>query len=179
MLSRRSYDVSVPSFVLTPPNNARRARSLARFLLDTRSESMLGRGFAVLCSALVSLLVAPVSGASQDWTATKPALNMQAALESGVPANRPVTMLATKKGDGTRPAVIRVSAGEFSPPRVAGDWYKVVEAATDTSEKVRNVCTLNTLPHSATHAKISTEVRPPLPLAHQCSHTGRTGQFNH
>ena len=166
--------------MLSPRQTMRDGRvSLARFLLDTRSESMLGRGFAVLCSALVSLLVAPVSGASQDWTATKPALNMQAALESGVPANRPVTMLATKKGDGTRPAVIRVSAGEFSPPRVAGDWYKVVEAATDTSEKVRNVCTLNTLPHSATHAKISTEVRPPLPLAHQCSHTGRTGQFNH
>ena len=94
----------------------------------------------MLCTALVSLLVAPVSGASQDWTATKPALNMQAALESGVPAERPVTMLA-KKGDGTRLAVMTSSGGEFSPPTVAGDCYKVVEAATDTSEKVRNVCT--------------------------------------
>ena len=126
---------------------------------------MLGRGFAVLCTALVSLLVAPVSGASQDWTATKPALNMQAALESGVPAERPVTMLA-KKGDGTRLAVMMSSGGEFSPPMVAGDCYKVVEAATDTSEKVRNVCT-QTPPHTrATHTKLCTQVRPPLPLAH-------------
>ena len=77
----------------------------------------------MICTALVSLLVAPVSGASQDWTATKPALNMQAALESGVPEGGPVTMPATKKGDGTRLAVMPFSGGEFSPPRVAGDWY--------------------------------------------------------
>ena len=121
---------------------------------------MLGRGFAVLCTALVSLLVAPVSGASQDWTATKPSLNMQAALESGVPTERPVTMLA-KKGDGTRLAVMTSSGGEFSPPMVAGDCYKVVEAATDTSEKARApFCTLqgtlNVPPHSAAHATLST-----------------------
>ena len=129
----------------------------------------------MLCTALVSLLVTPVSGASQDWTATKPALNMQAALESGVPAERPVTMLA-KKGDGTRLAVMTSSGGEFSPPTVAGDCYKVVEAATDTSEKVRNVCTQTLGPHTPNSARRCAHL---CPLRTQCSHTGRTGQFNH
>ena len=128
---------------------------------------MLGRGFAVLCTALVSLLVAPVSGASQDWTATKPALNMQAALESGVPAKRPVTMLATKKG-GTRLAVMTFRGGEFSPPVVAGDCYKVVAA----SEKVRlKRAHVRTCPHSTTHTKLSTEVRQLCPW--RCSHTAQ------
>ena len=141
---------------------------------------MLGRGFAVLCTALVSLLVAPVSGASQDWTATKPALNMQAALESGVPAKRPVTMLATKKG-GTRLAVMTFRGGEFSPPVVAGDCYKVVAA----SKKVRNICTLNVPTCGRAHTRPHTPNSPRR--CANCAPSGavtrlsycRTGHFNH
>ena len=118
---------------------------------------MLTRGLAVLCTIWASLLIAPTSGASQDWTAT----SMQAARESGVPAKRRETMLATKKGGSTRLAVMHLRGGEFSPPGVAGDCYKVVEAATDTSEKARApFCTLqgtlNVPPHSAAHATLST-----------------------
>ena len=132
-----------------------RAPSCSLGFCSTRSESMLGRGFAVLCTVSVSLMLVPVSGVSQDWTATKPKLKMQAALESGVPAKRRVAMLATKKG-GTRLAVVTFRGGEFSPPVVAGDCYKVVAA----SEKVRNICTLNVPTCGRAHTRPHTPNSP-------------------